>query len=101
MTDSQLIAAGTVKLVGSTLTKRTPRDLDLVLVIPTRLFVRLFGSVKQWLDEGETGRWSAIRYRWSDRCVRISHALERRIGATKPVDFKIVPASAAEHGRRR
>ena len=85
-----------IKIVGSTLIK-SPRDLDIVLVIPDSSFKRVFGlTAKQWSEEGDTGNWSNKRWYWAKESTRLGKLLERRIKKALfkyPLDFKIIPKS--------
>lgn len=82
-----------VYLVGSALRpdNASPRDIDIRIEMPDAEFERRFGSVRRWLDEGCTGNWSPVRWRWSDECVKRSKQAWREIDAL--VDFQIYPKS--------
>ena len=75
-------------LVGSALTKRDYRDVDLRLILPDEDFDRLFPGIHPvhracaWLDA-----------RWSVLCVSISEWLTARTGL--PIDFQIQRSTEA------
>lgn len=82
-----------VYLVGSQLTdKPDPRDVDVICVIPNDEFTLRFGDVYKWLDEGGTGQWTDVRWRWSDHCVKKwkQGCLETGLN----LDFKVIPMCA-------
>ena len=95
----RLLAEHPVRLVGSTLTKEDPRDLDFVVLVPDRVFVEAFGDIDAWLREGRTGEWTEIRHSWSAACVSASYLLLARLGAAKMVDLKFIPAGMPNYGR--
>ena len=45
-----------------------PRDWDIRICLPRAEFERRFGSVKAWEDEGITGAWTEVRWRWAEEC---------------------------------
>ena len=86
-----------VYLVGSALTgsKPNPRDWDIRISMPDADFKIRFGDPTQWEREGNTGQWTALRWKWSDECVKQTKDAWRYTGLN--VDFQIYPAS---HVRR-
>jgi len=82
-----------VYLVGSALidANEKPRDYDVRVQMPDEQFTRLFGDPLKWTIEGQTGRWTEIRYRWSDECVKRSREASRACSAL--VDVQIYPPS--------
>lgn len=81
-------------LVGSSLVKDNPRDIDLVCILPDDKFKLIFKiSPKQWHEEGKSGNWSNERYEWGQMCIFGCRILQRRISAIKGVDFKFIPKS--------
>jgi len=93
LADRHLLAVGQLRVVGSVLHKRKPRDLDLVLVVPDEVFVEFFGWPDRWEEEGESGDWTAVRHRWSAACIRLSREMARRMRTDLPVDLHVLPAS--------
>lgn len=91
----RLLAEGNLRVVGSVLTKEDPRDLDLILVIPSALFVELYMPVDQYDAESKSGAWSMDHYRWSDDSIYASRVMQRRMRmtfrASLVVDLKILP----------
>jgi hypothetical protein len=86
--------SGKIVIVGSTLTKKLPRDLDVVHFISLPEFEETFGNFAEFLKEGKTGNWTKLRLGWSDLCIEQGRELERRIneGLRKhPIDYKIFP----------
>ena len=100
MTDRQMLSAYPLRLVGSALSKQKPRDLDLIMIIPDLLFEELFGPVAKWRDEGQSGEYTAVRTSWNERCIRLGRMLSRSLQTALPVDFKILPASLHDHGKK-
>jgi len=81
-----------VLLVGSQITgKENPRDVDGVCAIPDEEFQLRYGSVNDWMQEGGTGLWTEVRWRWSDDCVK--RALDGMDYTGLIVDFKVQPMS--------
>lgn len=76
-----------IYLVGSALTKRKPRDIDVAMVISDSEFERQFGSVEIYDLEQETGEWSLISWNWSKACIRIWKHFCKSTGMN--IDFKI------------
>lgn len=94
-----LCKPGRLIIVGSTLRKDRPRDLDIVLLVPDREFARRWLPARQWQREGESGDWSDDRWLWAADTLRLARVLARRLKRTMKretpigLDFKIVPAS--------
>lgn len=63
-----------VYLVGSALldANEEPRDWDLRLSLPEADFKRRFGSPDAWNEEGRTGKYTRVRWSWSDEMVKQS-----------------------------
>lgn len=59
-----------VYLVGSALRKSDPRDYDLRIRIDIPQFRVRFGDPERWRQEGRTGQYTCVRWRWSDECVK-------------------------------
>jgi hypothetical protein len=79
-----------VLLVGSQITDaENPRDVDIVCAIPDHEFELRYGSVNDWLQEGGTGLWTEVRWKWSDDCVKKSLDGMRDTGLQ--IDFKVQP----------
>lgn len=79
-----------VYLVGSQITgKENPRDVDVVCAIPDDEFTIRFGDVNDWMQEGGTGLWTEIRWKWSDECIKRWKEASLETGLN--VDFKIQP----------
>lgn len=84
-----------VYLVGSQITgAEDPRDVDVICVLPDEDFEIRYGSVAQWVDQGESGMWDVVRRKWSQDCVKKStHGIrETRLD----IDFKVLPKSWSE-----
>lgn len=69
-----------VYLVGSALldANEEPRDWDIRFSIPEPDFKRRYGSPAAWSDEGRTGRYTRVRWSWSDEMVKQSKNLSAR-----------------------
>ena len=81
-----------VYLVGSQLTdKPNPRDVDIVCIIPDIEFEYRYGSVFDWIEEGDTGQWTDVRWIWSRDCVQ--RWREGCIYTKMNLDFKVLPRS--------
>lgn len=79
-----------VYLVGSQVTGiNKPRDTDVVCAIPNDEFAIRYGNLNDWLDEGVTGDWTAVRWKWADDCVKRS--LDGRVETNLTIDFKVQP----------
>lgn len=65
---------GRVYLVGSALldANEQPRDWDVRVIISDAEFQRRYGDPQAWIGEGHSGKWTRIRWRWSDDCVKQS-----------------------------
>lgn len=62
-----------VYLVGSQTTgKENPRDVDVVCGIPDSEFTLRYGDINEWLEEGVTGQWTDVRWKWADDCSKRS-----------------------------
>lgn len=81
---------GKVYLVGSQITaKENPRDVDVVCIISDKSFEIRFGNVDDWMQQGGTGLWTEVRWKWADASVRTT---EEGMSLTKlPIDFKVYP----------
>jgi hypothetical protein len=90
-----------VYLVGSALfdANPQPRDWDIRLTLPDDRFKRRYGDAEQWEFEGGDGHWTAIRWRWSDDCVKQSQRLTSNLGVL--VDVQIYPERYAKRFRGR
>ena len=90
-----------VYLCGSALLdfNASPRDWDIRATLPDAEFKRRFGDWKAWDTEGQTGKYTEIRWRWSDRCVKDSKDGYNVTGLN--IDCQIYPASHAQHYRKR
>jgi hypothetical protein len=75
---------GHTYLVGSSLTQRDYRDVDVRLIIDDEEFERLFGKISERFD---------LNARWALMSISISHWLRLRTGL--PVDFQIQPRTYA------
>lgn len=81
-----------VYLVGSQITGvEDPRDIDVVCILPDEDFEIRYGSISEWVDQGESGMWKTVRHKWSQDCVKkTKHGIkETRLD----IDFKVVPKS--------
>lgn len=79
-----------VYLVGSQITgSKTPRDVDIVCPIPDKEFELRFGSVDDWMQEGGTGLWTDVRWKWASRCAKDS--LDGMKETKLQIDFKVQP----------
>lgn len=66
-----------------------PRDWDIRVVLTREDFERRFGNPDAWVDQGCTGAWDSVRWRWSEECVKESRAGYRNTGLN--IDFQIQP----------
>lgn len=89
-----------VYLVGSALRDDNvnPRDWDIRIKLPDPLFALKFGLsyetsriVDQWIKEGSTGKWTQLRWRWSNHCVK--RAAEGSSYTSLNIDFQVYPAT--------
>ena len=95
-----------VYLCGSALldSNANPRDWDIRITLPDRVFAQRYGElltgermteakvmriVDDWETQGLTGDWKAVRWRWSDECVKQSRQESERTGLN--IDFQVYP----------
>ena len=79
-----------VMLVGSQITgSESPRDVDIVCAIPDREFELRYGSVNDWVEQGKTGLWTEIRWKWANDCIKKSSDIIKSTGIQ--IDFKVQP----------
>ena len=78
-----------------------PRDWDIRIVLPDDQFALRYGNgrnaeyvVGRWVGEALDGAWTAIRWRWSDDCVK--HSLQGCRDTGLNIDFQVYPASHAK-----
>lgn len=82
-----------VYLVGGALKpgNSDPRDYDIRVILPDSEFRRRYGDPERWKEEGSSGNYSALRWRWSDDCV---HKTRQGWRDTRlNIDFQVYPAS--------
>jgi endonuclease YncB( thermonuclease family) len=81
-----------VYLCGSALGKPDPRDYDLRVTLPDREFEERYGgTVGDWIEQGHTGAWQAVRWAWSADCTKRAKRGRRLTGLN--VDFQVYSAS--------
>lgn len=92
-TDLAAFYRGPVYLVGSALldSNAQPRDWDVRITIPNAEFQRRYGDPNRWVEEGHTGQWTKVRWRWSDDCVKQSQRLSGHLQVL--VDVQVYPQS--------
>lgn len=83
-------------LVGSALKdgNAKPRDWDIRIVLSEQAFARRFGDSDIWQEEAVTGRWTDVRWRWSNECIKQGVWASGYSGLN--VDFQIFPATVAK-----
>jgi predicted nucleotidyltransferase len=84
-----------VYLVGSVLTKKDYRDIDVICIISDVDFRLRYGDVKIWGGEMESGLWTDISWKWSDDCIK-----KWRQGCKYTdlnLDFKVYPQTYQEY----
>lgn len=81
-----------VYLVGSALTKKEPRDIDIRVPLANEDWIGRYGGLAEWWErEGITGDWTEVRWRWSEDCTRTT---KRAWAITMlNVDFQVQPAT--------
>lgn len=81
-----------VYLCGSALKKSDPRDIDIRIQLDDDDFkARYGGTPAQWIEEGHTGAWTRVRWRWSSDCTkRTKHAWLLTSNSVN-VDFQVYP----------
>ena len=86
-----------IYLTGSALfgDNAKPRDWDIRIEMPDSDFEVRFGNVQDWVNEGGSGQWTDVRWRWSRQCVKDTKAGWYATGLN--IDFQIYPKS---HCRR-
>jgi hypothetical protein len=81
---------GPVYLVGSQITgSDKPRDVDVICVISDDDFAMRYGNVQQFIEEGENGLWTEVRWAWSDDCIKKWRHGVKATGLN--LDFKVQP----------
>lgn len=86
-----------VYLVGSQVRgTEKPRDIDVCCILPDDEFEMRYGDVDQWIEEGESGMWTDIRWNWSDDVIKKwKHGMEycnrSKQGFKYNIDFKVIP----------
>lgn len=90
-----------VYLCGSALSgsNPNPRDWDIRLTLSEEQWRKRFGDPWKWEEEGGSGKWTDIRWKWSDECVKNSEQGYRRTGLN--IDFQIYPAAHARQYAHR
>lgn len=79
-----------VYLVGSQITgSEEPRDVDIIIAIPDDEFTIRFGDVNSWYQEGLTGEYTEIRWKWAAECNK--RWKEACLETELNIDFKIQP----------
>lgn len=86
-----------VFLVGSAVTSPTPRDIDVVIVLPADLFVLVYGDGRDTLRDFRSGADRddppMIWRRWARDCAKQGEAWTREVN--RAVDFKVLPDNDA------
>jgi len=81
-----------VYLVGSAVTRDDPRDIDVVVVLPTDLFVAAYGDpgddITHFLRAWGEPKPARIWQRWARECAKQGAAMTREFH--RAVDFKIM-----------
>lgn len=87
-----------VYLCGSTLSKADPRDIDVRIQLDDADFALRYAgamsaeaAVKRWIEQGQTGDWSPIRWRWSADCTKRCKRAWKLTNLN--IDFQVYPAS--------
>jgi hypothetical protein len=87
-----------VYLCGSALVKPDPRDIDIRIQIDDGDFaLRYTGAVSpdaaisRWIEQGQTGAWTQIRWRWSADCTKRCRRAWKLTNLN--IDFQVYPAS--------
>lgn len=78
-----------------------PRDFDIRIELPEADFEKRYGSVGKWMDEGGTGRWTRVRWQWSDDCVKGSRDGWERTRLNIDLQIYPRPYSRALYGKKR
>ncbi len=80
-----------VYLCGSALRtdNENPRDWDIRVRLPSKVFTVRYGSPDEWWQEGQTGFWTQIRWRWVDDCRKQSERGAHYTGLN--IDFEVLP----------
>jgi len=89
----RLLQLGRLQIVGSILKKDTPRDLDIVLFIPNKIFNKIYLNVEEWKNRLNSGDWNDGCYIWSNDSVRLTYLMEKRLQSKLLMDCKIEPMS--------
>jgi hypothetical protein len=83
-----------VYLCGSILERSNYRDVDIRIEMPDDLFNVRFGLVKLWIEEGATGNYTNLRWKWSEECV--DKTQKGWNDTLMNIDFQIYPKSYCE-----
>jgi len=84
-----------IYLCGSALldVNEEPRDWDMRAALDEADFARFYGDANQWEQDGRTGAWTSVRWKWSDDMVKQSRDGYRR--TLMNIDFQVYPAKHA------
>jgi hypothetical protein len=97
MTIKELLWIGRVELVGSIKNKESPRDIDMVLIIPDHIFVDRYGSIKDFLKDKFTGNYSNNTLKWNSDVIEVGNIINKRLSVVygdkgkSIIDLKILP----------
>lgn len=87
-----------VYLCGSTLVKPYPNDIDIRIQLDDDDFALRYAgamnaeaAVARWIEQGQTGAWTQIRWRWSSDCTKRCRRAWKLTNLN--VDFQVYPAS--------
>jgi hypothetical protein len=85
-----------VFLCGSALDRNNddPRDIDVRIMLSDAEFRRRYGDPIKWMTEGGTGRWTTVRWRWSDDCTKQSRKAWRETKLN--IDIQVYPQFHAD-----
>lgn len=90
-----------VYLCGSALSKPDPRDIDLRIQLPDADFALHYAGAKsaetvvaRWIEQGLTGQWTQLRFRWSADCTKRTKRAWKL--TNQNVDFQVYPLSWCE-----
>lgn len=82
-------------IVGSALSKKEPRDIDMYGVMEDSVFKSIFGmTADEFQDQRRSGKaWSPDLIKWKEETLGAIRVLQFAFPQLVPLDFKFLPES--------
>lgn len=90
-------------IVGSALTKKEPRDVDMYGVMKDPVFKAIFGMTAGEFEKQRSGgeAWGPELIKWKDETIGAIRALQFVFPQLVPLDFKYLPESLLQEPYRK